>query len=32
VVLSTGRKLGAAQMGVLASLGLASMKIKRPEA
>lgn len=30
VVLSTGRQLGAAQMGVLASLGLASLKIKRP--
>ena len=30
VVLSTGQKLGAAQMGVLASLGLASLKIKRP--
>ncbi len=30
VVLSAGQKLGAAQMGVLASLGLASLKIKRP--
>lgn len=30
VVLSTGQALGAAQMGVLASLGLASLKIKRP--
>ncbi|MCP3849078.1 MAG: molybdopterin molybdenumtransferase MoeA [Gammaproteobacteria bacterium] len=30
IVLSTGQKLGAAQMGVLASLGLASLKVKRP--
>ncbi len=30
IVLPTGQKLGAAQMGVLASLGLASLKVKRP--
>ncbi len=30
VVLEAGQQLGAAQMGVLASLGLASLKIKRP--